>query len=116
MLTKYCPIPKEGENDQVREREGGREKCSPPPRTVRSPFGPILFSVLYFPGLCALYDDQIVVEAPCVPSTSRPANPDYAFEYIGNQQLEKLHHTFTVSSVDRHGNIVMVLLPFAPRE
>ena len=30
VLTKYCPIPKEGENDQV--REGGGEKCSP--RTV----------------------------------------------------------------------------------
>lgn len=52
-----------------------------------------------FSGFCALYDDQIIMEAPSVPSTSRPANPEYSFEYIGNRQLEKLSHTFTVSLV-----------------
>ena len=60
-----------------------------------------IYLIIYvLQGLCALYDDQIVVEAPCVPSTSRPANPEYSFEYIGNLQLEKLSHTFTVSSIN----------------
>ncbi|XP_046849842.1 uncharacterized protein LOC124443400 [Xenia sp. Carnegie-2017] len=61
VLTKYCPIPKE--------------------------------------GLCALYDDQILVEAPCVPSSSRPLNPDYVFEHIGNLCLQKLSHSFTCGDI-----------------
>ena len=48
-------------------------------------------------GLCALFDEQIVVEPPHPPSSSRPVNPEYQFVQIGNMQLQKLNHSFTVS-------------------